>query len=101
MQAPPLRLVHASDFSLLHERKKFSQFKFLMKDMERLVLERDPIVDFSNITLQRAIDVFHEHLAGLANVETPTKRKSRVTELSWRTVANQRRSQQHAPLIVN
>ena len=99
LQAPALRLVHASDFSLPVERKKFSQFKFLMKDMERLVLTRDPTVDFSSITIQQALDLFQEHLSDLASIETPTKRKSRVGELAWRTVANQRRSQVQSPLI--
>ena len=84
---PPLRLVNPSDFSRKQSRRRFSDFKFLVKAMEQAI---------GNLPTSETVetqDIFMRAEEAIVNqIHTPSKKRTRPLQRDWQTAVKQLRS---------
>lgn len=85
-KVPPLRFVKPTDFSNSKERKKFSEFKFVMHTIEKN-LKIDPSC-IENYSLEKVQEIFTKTKEALGIEDHTVKnRKRRLEQLSWTSAA--------------
>ena len=92
---PPLRKVTERDIFQKSTRKRFCDFKFVMKFLE--CKARDDGIWLDEPTVIQANSIY-ERVKSVVEVRiTPQNRKRRVGQLSWKTVANVLRAKKLRP----